>query len=82
MIQHSTQCGFLPWKMKALDFKKKYLEVMKDKWRNVASKLRKVVKVTAKHKFVHSLLYRDYKIIKTLNNILYNILIKIQCFPI
>lgn len=44
MIQHSTQCGFLPWKMKALDFKKKYLKVMKDKWRNVASELRKVVK--------------------------------------
>lgn len=38
---------------------------MEGRWQNVAGRLRKEVKVTAK--LVHCLLYSDCKIIKTLN---------------
>ena len=44
---------------------------MRDWWQSVAGRLRKVAREShcQTDKLVHSLLYRDYKIIKTLNNI-------------
>lgn len=53
----------------AVDFKKKYLKVMRDRKQSMTGSLRKIVKESncQTDKLVSSSLYRDYKIIKMLN---------------